>query len=98
MERAIEDGMNFGFVDLDDDEVTEELEGYEASGAAEEVDMETADDEEMEEEEEKEMRRRRGGGGGWRRGRCWWRGRRRWRPGWGRDGREHRRGPGGAVR
>ena len=54
MERAIEDGMNFGFVDLDDDEVTEELEGYEASGAAEEVDMETADDEEMEEEKEEE--------------------------------------------
>ena len=54
LERAIEDGMNFGFVDLDDDEVTEELEGYEASGAAEEVDMETADDEEMEEEKEEE--------------------------------------------
>ena len=54
MERAIEDGMNFGFVDLDDDEVTEELEGYEASGAAEEVDMETADDEEMEEEKEED--------------------------------------------
>ena len=52
LERAIEDGMNFGFVDLDDDEVTEELEGYEALGAAEEVDMETADDEEMEEEKE----------------------------------------------
>ena len=54
LEWAIEDGMNFGFVDLEDDEVTEELEGYEASGAAEEVDMETADDEEMEEEEEEE--------------------------------------------
>ena len=55
--RAVEDGMKFGFVDPDDDEVTETLEGYEGPGGAgaEEVDMQTAaEDEEMEEEEEEE--------------------------------------------
>jgi hypothetical protein len=30
--RAVEDGMKFGFVDPDDDEVTETLEGYEGPG------------------------------------------------------------------
>ena len=39
--RAVDDGMKFGFVDPDDDEVTETLEGYEGPGGAgaEEVDM-----------------------------------------------------------
>ena len=58
--RAVEDGMKFGFVDPDDDEVTETLEGYEGPGGAgaEEVDMQTAaEDEEMEEEEKRRRRR-----------------------------------------
>jgi hypothetical protein len=61
----VEDGMKFGFVDPDDDEVTETLEGYEGPGGAgaEEVDMQTAaEDEEMEEEEEEEEEEAEAGG------------------------------------
>ena len=52
--------MKFGFVDPDDDEVTETLEGYEGPGGAgaEEVDMQTAaEDEEMEERRKRRRRR-----------------------------------------